>query len=187
MRLRIEGYAIVSADGMIADAAGGIPPELINPADQQFFSDHLDAADVIVHGRRSHEGHASSPHRRRLVLTRSVTALTRHSDYPRALLWNPELESLEAACAALGLEEGTVAIIGGTEVYGQFLPRYHTFHLSRAERVHISGGRPVFPGIPPQTPENLLRQHGLVAGDARALDPAAGVSVRSWHRSDTGG
>jgi dihydrofolate reductase len=185
VRLRIEGFAIVSADGMIADSAGEIPPELVNPADQQFFSNRLDAADVVIHGRRSHEGHANAPRRRRLVLTRKVMALTPHPDYPRALLWNPDRDSLEAACAALGLEAGTAAVIGGTEAYGRFLPHYGAFHLSRAERISLAGGRPIFPGIPPQTAEGLLKRHGLVAGETRSLDAAAGVSVQSWQRADS--
>jgi hypothetical protein len=34
---RIEGYAIVSADGMLANAAGIMPEELKFDADQRFF------------------------------------------------------------------------------------------------------------------------------------------------------
>ena len=57
-RFHYEGYAIVSADGMIADADGHMPPALQNPADARFFSEALDRAAVLVHGRHSHEGHA---------------------------------------------------------------------------------------------------------------------------------
>ena len=69
---RIEGYAIVSAEGMIADADGVMPDSLKNDADQAMFTAGLDAADVVVHGRHSHEGQPNSPRRRRLVATRSV-------------------------------------------------------------------------------------------------------------------
>jgi dihydrofolate reductase len=179
---RIEGYAIVSADGMIADAAGNIPPDLVNEADQQFLANGLAAADVLVHGRRSHEDHPESAQRKRLVLTRGVSALTPHPDYPKALLWNPEAAPLEAACTALGVIQGRIAIIGGTDVYGRFLPRYHAFHLSQASRVRIPGGRPVFPGIPPLTADDLLTRQGFVVGASRTLDPAAGVSVRTFAR-----
>ncbi|MEA2944849.1 MAG: hypothetical protein QOI40_179, partial [Alphaproteobacteria bacterium] len=41
---RIEGYAIISADGMIADAAGRMPPALTIEADQAFFHAGLDRA-----------------------------------------------------------------------------------------------------------------------------------------------
>ena len=34
---RIEGFAIVSEDGMLADAAGVMPAALQAPADQRFF------------------------------------------------------------------------------------------------------------------------------------------------------
>ena len=55
---RIEGLAIVSADGMIADAAGVQPDALKLEADQRFFHERLRAADVLVHGRNSGEGGA---------------------------------------------------------------------------------------------------------------------------------
>ena len=51
---RIEGYVIVSADGMIADANGVMPDAIRNDADQSFFQGALDRADAIVHGRHSH-------------------------------------------------------------------------------------------------------------------------------------
>jgi hypothetical protein len=39
---RIAGYAIVSQDGMLANAAGVMPEELKFPADQRFFAQGLD-------------------------------------------------------------------------------------------------------------------------------------------------
>ena len=42
---RIEGLAIVSADGMIADARGVQPDALKLEADQRFFHGMLDAGD----------------------------------------------------------------------------------------------------------------------------------------------
>jgi len=53
---RIEGYVIVSADGMIADGKAEMPPSIRNEADQRFFQDGLDHVAVVVHGRHSHEG-----------------------------------------------------------------------------------------------------------------------------------
>src|SRR5689334_17828614 len=58
--IRIEGYAIVSADGMIANADGQMPASLIFPADQLFFTRALDEAALIVHGRHSQERPTSS-------------------------------------------------------------------------------------------------------------------------------
>ena len=53
---RIEAYAIVSADGMLADANRRIPDSLKVEADQKFFHSALDRAAAVVHGRHSHEG-----------------------------------------------------------------------------------------------------------------------------------
>jgi len=41
MTLRIEGFAIISEDGMLADATGAMPPTLVIEADQRFLSDGL--------------------------------------------------------------------------------------------------------------------------------------------------
>jgi dihydrofolate reductase len=180
--LRVVGYAIVSADGMIADAGGAMPPAIVNPADQQFFARALDEADIVVHGRNSQEQDARAPRRQRLIVTRRVASLAPHPSNPKAQLWNPEGATLEEACAALGVSHGVAAIIGGTDVFGLFLPRYDEFHLSRAEKARLPGGRPVFPGIPPRTPEDLLQGHGLRAGPVRVLDADAAVSVVTWRR-----
>jgi len=41
---RIEGYAIVSEDGMLANAAGIMPDSLMFLADQRFFERGLDGS-----------------------------------------------------------------------------------------------------------------------------------------------
>ncbi len=178
---RIEGYVIVSADGMIADGKGEIPPSIRNEADQRFFQDALDHAAVVVHGRHSHEGGPRAARRRRLILTRRVAALAPDSEYPHALLWNPVGADLDAALDRLGIGDGTIAVIGGTEVFSLFLPLYDAFHLSQAANVKIPGGLPVFSEVGPNaTPEDVLAGHGLKPGPRRDLDPAAGVSVVTW-------
>jgi hypothetical protein len=50
-----EGYAIVSANGMIADRNHEMPAGLRIEADARFFATALDAATIVVHGRNSHE------------------------------------------------------------------------------------------------------------------------------------
>jgi hypothetical protein len=52
---RIDGYAIVSEDGMLANEAGIMPDSLKFEADRQFFERELDGVEVVVHGRHSHE------------------------------------------------------------------------------------------------------------------------------------
>ena len=181
--LRIEGYVIVSADGMIADANGVMPISIRNDADQHFFQAGLDHAAALVHGRHSHEGGPRAAQRKRLVVSRQIAALGPDLDYPDALLWNPTGATLEQALAEIGVADGIVAIIGGTEVFSMFLPRYGAFHLSHAAHAKVPGGRPVFSAVGPHaTPEDVLTQHGLKAGPRRELDPAAGVSEVTWVR-----
>ena len=181
---RIVGLAVVSTDGMIANAAGVQPQSLKIEADQRFFHATLDAATALVHGRNSAEGGPNMGRHRRLILTREVPALARDPNNDKAVRWNPSGASLEEAWAALGLPSGGVlAVIGGTQPFGLFLDiGYDVFHLSRAGLAHLPGGRPVFPGIPPQSPEQLLAQHGLKPQPATVLDQAAGLSLTTWQR-----
>jgi dihydrofolate reductase len=180
---RIEGYAIVSADGMLANAAGVMPEALKLEADQRFFAHGLDGVDAVAHGAHSHEQQPHSHLRRRLILTRHVPALAADPSNEKALLWNPAGASFEDAWAALRVPGGSLAVIGGTDVFGMFLPRYDVFHLTRAPAVRLPGGRPVFPQVPQQTPEEVLAGHGLEPGPKQMLDAAHGLSVTSWSRS----
>jgi dihydrofolate reductase len=181
--LRIEGYVIVSADGMLANADQVMPDELKFEGDKRFFSAALDRADLVVHGRHSHEEQPNSPKRKRLILTRAVAALGPDPDHPKALLWNPQGASFEVACEAAGVGSGTVAIIGGPSVFGAFMDRYDTFWLSLAPHVRLPGGEACFPGVPARSPQDILAAHGLKAGEAQILDRAAGVSVTPWRRA----
>ena len=181
-RPNIEGYVIVSADGMLANAHGPMPDELKFKGDKQFFTDALDAADLIVHGRHSFEDQPNSPRRKRLILTRSISALAPDTANPKATLWNPAGASFEAACERAGAASGTVAIIGGPGVFEMFMDRYDTFWLSLAPRVRLPGGKPCLPGVPARSPQEILAAHGLSAGDTRMLDPADEVSVTPWRR-----
>lgn len=180
--LRFIGYAIVSDDGMLADADGLIPPSLIVPADQSFFMRGLDTAAALVHGRNSAE-QPTSPARRRLIATRTVAATAADPAQPHALFWNPRGATVEAALAELGVRDGDIAVVGGTEVFGLFLPRYDVFHLTRVQGVMLPGGRPVFPGVPARPPEALLAETGLRAGAPETLDAARDVSVVAWTRA----
>ena len=179
----IEGYAIVSADGMIADRNGAMPDTLRNDADQRFLQAELDRAAVIVHGRHSHEGGPRAARRKRLVVTRRIASIAPDPSLPNALLWNPSGATLEEALAKLGVGGGIVAIIGGSEVFGMFLPLYDAFHLSRAAFAQIPGGRLLFPSLGrDQTPEQVLASHGLKPGPRHDLDAAAGITMTTWTR-----
>ena len=180
--LRIDGYVIVSADGMLANAARVMPDELKVEGDKQFFTAALDRADLIVHGRNSYEDQPNSPLRKRLVLTRSIAAIAPDPYKPKATRWNPAGASFEQACDFAGVHLGRVAVIGGPGVFGMFMDRYDTFWLSQAPRVRLPGGEPCFPGVPTQSPQQVLAAHGLRAGEAQTLDAAADVIVTPWRR-----
>jgi len=180
---RVVGYAIVSADGMIADGNGVMPAAIRNDADQRFLQAEMDRAAVIVHGRNSHEGGPRATRRKRIVLTHRVAALAVDAGHPNTVLWNPAGATIEQAIAETGAPAGTVAVIGGTEIFGMFLPLYDAFQLTRAERAVIPGGRPVFPQVGADTtPEDVLTRHGLHSGARRVIDPAAGISLTTWER-----
>jgi len=180
---RIEGLAIVSADGMIADARGIQPEALKLEADQRFFHARLDEATALAHGRNSSEGGPHMARRRRLILTRTVAGLARDLQNDKTVHWNPAGATLEQAWETLGLSGGSLHVIGGTVPFGLFLEMgYDTFHLSRASRTKLPDGRPVFPGVPGRTPEQLLEAHGLKPGASRVLDEGGGLTLVTWHR-----
>jgi dihydrofolate reductase len=181
--LRIEGYVIVSADGMLANADRVMPDELKFEGDKRFFTDALDRADLIVHGRHSAEDQPNSPLRKRVILTRNVASIAPDPSNAKAVLWNPAGASFEAACDFAGVHSGAVAIIGGPQVFGMFMDRYDTFWLSEAPKVRIPDGEPCFPGVPGHIPQAILAAHGLQAGEPRMLDPADSVTVTPWRRS----
>ena len=182
---RIEGYVIVSADGMIANAEGVVPDALKIEADQRFFHSSLDRVGAVVHGRHSQETDARAPQRRRLILTRRIAALAPDPRNDKATWWNPAGASLGDAWNALGAPREPLAVIGGTEVFGLFLEiGYDVFHLSRAGKVRLPGGRPVFPGVGPRSPEELLAAHGLKPGPVQILDEAADARLCSWAKTD---
>jgi dihydrofolate reductase len=183
LRLRIDGYVIVSSDGMLANAARMMPDELKFEGDKQFFNAALDRADLIVHGRNSYEDQPNSPQRKRIIVTRRIGVIAPDPSNPKAVLWNPAGASFEAACDAAGVRSGTVAIIGGPDVFEMFMDLYDTFWLSQAPQVRLPGGEPCFPGVPARSPEQVLTAWGLKAGEARILDRADDVRVTPWQRA----
>ena len=183
MAFRIEGYVIVSADGMLANAAHVMPDELKIEGDKNFFTAALDRADLLVHGRNSGEEQPNSPKRTRLIVTRKVASLAPDPANPRATLWNPAGSTFEQAVEAAGVRSGLVAIIGGPVVFELFMDRYDTFWLSEAPKVKIPGGEGCFPGVPEFTPQQILSSHGLKPGAPQLLDKSEGVTVTPWRRN----
>jgi len=179
-RPKIEGYAIVSREGMIANADGSFPDSIKIDADQKFFHGGLRMASAIANGKHSNEGGPESAARPRLILTRKIASLAPDSRNPKAVLWNPKGATLEQAWARLGAEGDVLAIVGGTDVFGLFLEwGYDDFFLSRA-KASVPDGRPVFPGGLP--PEEALKRHGMVLKETRVLDQASGTVMEHWIR-----
>jgi len=179
---RIEGYVIVSADGMLANADRVMPDSLKFKGDQTFFNDALDRAGLIVHGRHSFEDQPNSPKRKRIIVTSATAALAADPSNPNATLWNPDGATFEEACERASVRSGTVAVIGGPGVFAMFLDRYDTFWLSQAPHVQLPGGHPCLPGVPERSPQAILAAHGLNPDEAQMLDAAHDVAVTPWRR-----
>jgi hypothetical protein len=181
--LRIEGYVIVSGDGMLANSSRVMPDALKFKGDKQFFTAALDRADLIVHGRNSYEDQPNSAKRRRITVTTKIASLAADPSNPNGTLWNPAGAAFEEACGRADVRAGTVAIIGGPVVFGMFLDRYDTFWLSQAPHVRIPDGEACLPGVPRRSPQDILAAHGLEAGEAQILDAADEVRVTPWRRT----
>jgi dihydrofolate reductase len=180
-RPRIEGYAIVSREGMIAKSDGSFPEELRIPADQQFYQESLERASAIANGRHSAEGGPKQKARKRIRVTRQVHRVIADPDNPNVVLWNPGVASFDEAWQRLNVDDGVLAVVGGTEVFALFLTiGYDAFFLSRTQ-VSLARGRPVFPGVGHGvTPEDVLAKHGLVLKETRLLDPVSETVLEEW-------
>ena len=102
---------------------------------------------------------------------------------PNVILWNPATAAFDEAWQKLGIEDGTLAVVGGTDVFGLFLSiGYDTFYLTRA-RASVPHGRPVFPGVGHgMAPEEPLKKAGLVLKNTRVLDAATDTVLEEWGR-----
>ena len=186
MDLRIEGFAIVSRDGMLAGANGLMPNSLKFDADQEFLDKALDGAVLLVHGRMSHEGQPNSCNRPRLLLTRSAGSFSSEPVEPNVWLWNPRATPFGDVCAALGIANGMVAVLGGTAVYDMFLPAYAKFHLCRAGNVRLPGGVPVFSEVGAgRAPDEVLRDAGLAVVDEIIRDAGEQLRHQTWARESS--
>lgn len=178
-RPRIEGYAIISREGMIATSDGSYPEQLRIPADQAFFHAALDRASAVISGR--HSADDGPKPRRRIVLTRQVQRIVPDPGNPNAVLWNPATAPFDEAWQKLNIDGGMLAVVGGTDVFALFLTiGYDAFYLTRA-LVSVPRGRPVFPGVGHGVPaEDPLKKHGLVLKETRMLDPVTETVLHEW-------
>ena len=179
--LIIEAYVVVGDDDRICDREGRMPDSLKNDAEWKFFQGGLDAADITVLGRKSHDITPNHKNRRRLIMTRSVDAI---SGNDREVFWNPSKVPLDAALKRFGAPERKhLAVVGGQSAFDYFLTRPHRFtkfHLSRVHGVTIPGGRSVFSASERDrvSAEAILIENGFTPQPAKALD--RGVDVVTW-------
>jgi dihydrofolate reductase len=187
-RPRLEGYAVISREGMIATADGAFPEQIKIPADHRFYQDAVDRASAVINRRHSAEGGPKESQRRRIVVTRRVAMLKPDADNPRVLLWNPGSTPCGEAWARLGIEDGVAAVVGGTDVFGLFLAiGYDVFYLTRTD-ASVPDGRPVFPGVGRVTTvEEVLARHGLVLHETRMLDASVNCRLETWMPERRGG
>jgi len=180
-RPRIEGYAVISKEGMIATSDGHFPEAIKIPADHKFYQDSVDRASAVVNGRHSAEGGPKEHLRRRIILTRRVDVLTPDPGNPNAILWNPATAPFDEAWAKLGLEGGVAAVVGGTDTFGLFLTiGYDVFYLTKTE-ASVPRGRPVLPGVgKTTTAEEVMGKHGLVRKGTRRLVASVNCRVEEW-------
>ena len=150
---RIEGYAIVSEDGMLANAAGVMPDSLKFEADQIFFERGLDGVDVVVHGRHSHEKQRRSDLRKRLTLTRRVLAVA--SVWPTTtrssgIRWRFARAGLGGArCSDARMARSVHRGLGMFSIVMSF--------ISRDTGVRLPGGQRFLPEVPERSRRTLTR------------------------------
>lgn len=182
-RLRVEGHAIVSADGMIADAAGEMPDPLRSDADWTLFQRALDEAAVVVVGRLGHERH-ENPGRRRLVPTSRVAGLEPDPADPQSHFWNPAGLSIADVLGRLGVTSGTIAVTGGTRVFDLFLAHYTAFELSEVNGYVMPAGLPAFSSGHPRA---VLAAAGLAPAAVEIIDAARMITRTRWARTTVPG
>ena len=181
-RPRIEGYAVISREGMIATPDGLFPEAIKNPADHRFYMDAVARASAVANGAHSAEGGPNEKDRKRLRLTRKVTRLMPDPKNANVTLWNPATAPFDEAWANLRIDGGSLAVVGGTDVFGLFLGiGYDAFFLTWTQ-ASVPSGRPVFPGVGPdgKTPAEVMGAFDLVLRATRLLDPASKIYVEEW-------
>lgn len=178
---RVVGHAIVSADGMIADADGSMPAPLRNDTDWALFQAALDRSSIVVVGSLGHRRHPN-PGRRRLVFTSAVESFETDPADPLATLFNPAALPVGDVLSRTAVPDGTVAVTGGRRVFDHFLPAYDEFMLAEADGFVLPGAIACFSAGHPRT---VLAAAGLVPAERRTIDPSNGVTLTRWERNPT--
>jgi dihydrofolate reductase len=164
----IEGHALTSSDGFIADERGEMFPFLHHPLDWEAFQKRLNEAAIVVLGRKGHEKHPQKG-RKRLILTSQV-----HEPRQEGLnlFWNPVFKSFDS----LHLK-GLIAVTGGQSVFDLFLKiGYDKFILNRLPHLNLHKGLPLF-----SNPVNL-NNFRLSLHSERVLDQEKLLISQEWRK-----
>ncbi len=185
MAVTFRGYAVVSVDGFIADSRGRMPDALRFEADWAYFQAALDAADLTMLGRHTHEAAPNLKRRRRLVVSRGVRAVIQED----ARTWwvNSEDVAPVSAVAAVVGAAAEVAVVGGTGVFSWILEEggFEEFHLSLAHQVRLGAGRPLFDDVDDlEAAINELKAKGLEIQRRFWFDEVAGLELLILRRSN---
>lgn len=97
---------------------------------------------------------------------------------------NPAIVPLEEALKQLLPDGGDVAVVGGQGVFDLVgAARLAAFHLARARRLRLPGGRGLFHDCERGVPAaSILLEGGLVAEAEAVIDPDADVTMTVWSR-----
>lgn len=178
MTITFNGYAIVSADGFIADSSGRMPEAICFEADWAYFRGAIRRADLMILGRHTHELSPSLTNRPRLVASRGVRAVIQEN----ATTWwvNPKEVTPTSAVAVVAGSEAKAMVAGGTGVYGWVLEEgvYDEFHLSIARNVTLGTGRPLLDDINGlESMISAFGAKGLSLQETSWLDEDSGVEL----------
>lgn len=179
-----EGYAVASADGLIADADGQMPESLKFDADWDYFQAALDRADITLIGRHTHEAAPNTKKRRRLVFSSRARGLIKADE--TAFWIDPAKTDPHAAIAEISGAASKVAVVGGRGVFDWVLSNsgFSAFHLSVARQVRLGHGQWIFEDTPDlESAVALLEAEGLGLSQAIWLDRDAGLELLVYRRS----
>jgi hypothetical protein len=167
---RIEGYAIVSEDGMLANAAGVIPDSLKFEADRHFFERGLDGVDVVVHGRHSHERQPRSYLRRRLILTGKFRPSRPTRRMKRRCCGTRPVLRSSKPWLRWGRQTAALASLVATEVFGMFLDTVMMFSTCRRRPMcGCPAGDRSFPRYPRGLRRTCLQAMASAAASGRCV------------------
>ena len=179
-----EGYAVASADGLIADADGQMPESLKFDGDWDYFQAALDRSDVTLIGRHTHEAAPNIKKRRRLVFSSRACGLTKADE---TTFWiDPAKTDPHAAIAEISGRNAKVAVVGGRGVFDWVLSNagFSAFHLSVAREVRLKHGQRIFKDAPDlESAVALLEAKGLGLSQSVWLDRDAGLELLVYRRS----